>query len=454
MDDFESEAWDALNAAPDQFYSERQDGPDQTVLRVAVADLMTEEACVACHNSHPETPKVGWQIGDVRGILEIKIDITEDLAAARNLGLVVAGLVMAATFAAAFGLSTYLRRRIFLPLETISDAAHTFATGDTTASVDGIDRGDEIGSLARSLEVFREQASEVQSLYEERARYLFQLETLVDERTADLQRTAEDLSKAFGMIQDSINYASAIQRSILPDLTHLPRIFDDHFVLWEPRDRVGGDIYWCNSWSGGYLIIVADGTGHGVPGAFLTLLASGALDKSMGASMDGDVKTLLARFHIVLQEVLGQHQAGSDSDDGLDVGACYITPDQSRIAFIGAHLDLFMVEEGTVSKFRGDHIGIGYRDTPMDFPFTLHEIPLRAGQRFYLTTDGLLDQIGGAKRIGFGKARFATLLSDIHSLPMLDQGDAINQSLLEYQGEETRRDDVTVLGFRIADLPR
>lgn len=450
LDGFQNQAWQVLTADPAHFFSRLEEGEAGRFLRVAVADVMTEQACVDCHNAHPESPKTDWALGDVRGILEIRLDITDGLIEARNLGLLVTAILILATLAASIGLSLYLRRSTFIPIEAMSDAARTYAEGDTAASVSGIERGDEIGVLARSLDVFRAQADQINVLNAERAAYLSQLETLVDERTADLQQSAQDLSKAYGTIRESIDYASAIQRSILPDLAHLPSAIRDHFALWEPRDVVGGDIYWCRSWSGGYLIAVADGTGHGVPGAFVTLLASGAFDKALGASMDGDLKGLVARFHIVLQETLGQHRAGGESDDGLELAACFIAPDRSRLFFVGAHLNLYIAEAGSVSMIRGDRAGIGYRDTPVDQNYTLHEVPLTPGQRFYLTSDGYIDQIGGARGVGFGKTRFQKLLADIQSLPMLDQGEAIRQNLIEFQSDQRRRDDVTVFGFEFS----
>ena len=258
------------------------------------------------------------------------------------------------------------------------------------------------------------------------------------------------LRDAYEVISGSIDYASNIQKSILPDLSKLDPILKDQFILWEPRDVVGGDIYWCDFWGDGVLMILADCTGHGVPGAFVTLLATGALDKARTEVFKGDLQALITRFHAILQHTLGQHREdGGGADDGLELGACYIDPDMEHLYFLGARFDLFVVEDDEVTTVKGTKKGIGYRGISPTQYYDVHEILLTEGRRFYMSSDGLIDQIGGPRNRGFGKKRFKELLLATRELPMAAQKESILSHLEDYQGDQPRRDDLAVFGFEV-----
>ncbi len=264
------------------------------------------------------------------------------------------------------------------------------------------------------------------------------------------KKAEEKLKNAFKIITESIDYAAHIQRSILPPKNQLSNVFSDYFIIWEPRDKVGGDIYWCPSWGRGQLIILADCTGHGVPGAFVTLIATGALERALEVVPVGDVACLLHRMHQHVQLSLGQQEEDDTlHDDGLELGLCYIDPDKSRVTFSGARFSLFYLQDGETKEIKGDKAGIGYRLTPLDAQFTSQTIDIKEITSFYLTSDGLIDQIGGPRRRMFGKKRFRSLLEKIQHLPMDEQKAAIVQELADYQGTEIRRDDVSVIGFKI-----
>jgi PAS domain S-box-containing protein len=259
----------------------------------------------------------------------------------------------------------------------------------------------------------------------------------------------EALTDAYEVIAGSIEYASRIQRSMLPDAALLDALVPDHFVIWEPRDRVGGDAYWCHRWGRGALLALGDCTGHGVPGAFMTLIANGAMEMALLEVPPGDPAMLLSRVHGLIQSLLGQDSPGGESNDGLDIGICYIPPRGGTIAFAGARISLFRVLGDTVEEVRGDKQGVGYRAVPHAAHFTNQAIEPRPGKILYMTSDGLLDQVGGPRRRGFGKRRFLALLQEIAPLPLAEQRAAIVTALAEHQGDEERRDDVSVIGFKV-----
>lgn len=258
------------------------------------------------------------------------------------------------------------------------------------------------------------------------------------------------LQDAFEVISSSIQYASRIQRSILPKKEILENNFLEYFTLWEPRDIVGGDIYWCRSWGKGTLLILGDCTGHGVPGAFMTLISNGALDEASLEVQPGNVAALLQRMHQLIQSSLDQDQEqdGKGSDDGIELGACFISDDNRTITFSGARFDLFVLEDGDVSLIKGVKSGLGYRGIARDVEFINHQINVTEHQTFYITTDGLIDQVGGERKRGFGKRRFKSLIISHADLSLADQKNKFRQALYDYQGDEKRRDDVSVIGFK------
>jgi serine phosphatase RsbU (regulator of sigma subunit) len=297
-----------------------------------------------------------------------------------------------------------------------------------------------------------------------------ELELKVQERTSELNDTLHDLdhslkvqesqnkelktlydhvTDAHSIITSSIGYATRIQNSILPKSEAIDSFIDDYFVIWEPRDNVGGDMYWYQPWGLGKLFALGDCTGHGVPGAFMTMIANGAIEMSTLECMPGDTASLLNRTHQLIQTTLGQDEQGGESNDGLEMGVCYIPHDKSKLVFSGARFSLFIVREGEISEVKGDKRGLGYRHIAKDASFTKHEIDGLDACSIYMTTDGLLDQVGGEKRRAYGKRRFMALLAEIQDHPMASQIDTIKASLVRHQGDEIRRDDVAVIGFKL-----
>ncbi|MCP5366357.1 MAG: SpoIIE family protein phosphatase [Hyphomicrobiales bacterium] len=263
------------------------------------------------------------------------------------------------------------------------------------------------------------------------------------------RKAAEALARAMELISGSIEYASRIQRSILPDPAVLESVLAEHAVIWEPRDVVGGDIYWAATWGGGLLLGLADCTGHGVPGAFVTLLATGALDRAQDEVAVGDPALLIGRMHQMVKATLGQHSDHGQSDDGLELGFCFLDPARRALTFAGARFSLFVVDGDGPREIKGDGRGIGYRGIPMDQTFANHDVPVAPGATYFLTTDGLIDQIGGPKRRSFGKRRFMDLLRAQAGRPLTAQRQAILDALADHQGDEPRRDDLSVVAFRL-----
>ena len=263
----------------------------------------------------------------------------------------------------------------------------------------------------------------------------------------ELKESEQRAASANRLILDSIRYASRIQSAILPARDALTRASRDHFLIWEPRDVVGGDFFWFHPVQGGQVVMVGDCTGHGVPGAFMTLIACGLLDRILQSVAPDEPSRVLGELHRGLQVLLGQDHGEGETDDGLEAGVCFVSDAERRMVFSGARLSLWRANGGAVDEIKGDRAGIGYRRFAHDMAFTDVPLELTNGAAFYLATDGLIDQVGGPRRRSFGKKRFASFIAEQRGRPMPEQGVALMQVLAAYQGSETRRDDLTALGF-------
>jgi PAS domain S-box-containing protein len=263
----------------------------------------------------------------------------------------------------------------------------------------------------------------------------------------ELKESEQRAAAANHLILQSLRYARRIQAAILPQLRELASVSADHFLIWEPRDIVGGDFFWFQPIRDGHAIVVGDCTGHGVPGAFMTLVAWGMLDRMLQLAPSENPSEVLAGLHRGVQGLLGQDQKTGDTDDGLEAGVCFVNLDRRRMTFAGARFSLWRANEKGVTEIKGDRKGVGYRRYPKETSFTDIALSYRAGDSFYMTTDGLIDQIGGPRGRSFGKSRFQKLLKKYQGHPMQIQAEAVRTELARYQGQQIRRDDLTILGF-------
>ncbi|WP_051013920.1 bacteriohemerythrin [Pararhodospirillum photometricum] len=333
----------------------------------------------------------------------------------------------------------FVNRRVVARMVSLQRGMHSHVVGDPLPlSTKG---DDEVAAMAASFLHF---------VREVRAR-----EARLEAQRQDLDQTMNELSDAYGVISSSIQYASSIQRAILPDETTLHRCFPEVFVIWEPRDVVAGDIYWCRPWGDGVLLLLGDCTGHGVPGAFMTLIANGAFHGAILEAPPGDPAALLARMHQLIQGVLIRDRAAAEGaprlsavDDGMEAGACFLNPDAGVMIFAGARFSLFVQDGETVEEIAGNRHGLGYRKVPHDATFTNVRLPISTSAWYILSTDGLIDQVGGERRRAFGKRRLREVLAGLDSLPPEARKAVILEALRAHQGDEMRRDDVSLIGFK------
>jgi len=253
-------------------------------------------------------------------------------------------------------------------------------------------------------------------------------------------------------IMESIRYAKMIQSSLLPDRRIIDKLIPESFFLYQPKDIVGGDIYFVDEINHGFILAVIDCTGHGVPGAFMTMIACSALKRIIKDERTDDPSMILQKLNIAVKTTLHQDTDHGLSDDGMDIGICVVYPLKSQLIFAGAKLPLFYYFDHQVHPVKPNKQSIGYKKSKhshIDFKFSNHVIDLQKGMIFYLTTDGFQDQMGGIKEKRFGKTRFINTLKDISQLSLENQKQKLLEIFHEHSGDNDIQDDFTIVGFKV-----
>jgi PAS domain S-box-containing protein len=271
----------------------------------------------------------------------------------------------------------------------------------------------------------------------------------------DRKKTEADLKETHDKITDSIKFASMIQNAMLPDNSLLSEFCTDSFAIWEPKDVVGGDIFFVEKLrnENELILFVIDCTGHGVPGALVTAIVKAVELQALGEvlSSKGEISParVLTYFNVKLKYILNQQDKNSDSNAGFDGGVLYINKDQNIVKFAGAETPLFYIQDGKINMIKGDRQSIGYKKSDAYFQFKDHTIEVDQETCIYLVTDGFLDQNGGAKGYPYGKKKFQQLLLDKHHLDFAEQKKIYLDAIHEYRGSEDTTDDMTFVGLKV-----
>lgn len=248
-------------------------------------------------------------------------------------------------------------------------------------------------------------------------------------------------------ILDSINYAQRIQQALLPAREQLQKAFAQHFVFFKPKDLVSGDFYWMQEAGGKYYLAVMDCTGHGVPGALMSMMGLSAINKVMQMHF-GSAGEMLEKLDLEMQSSM--QTAASGRFDGMDIALCIFDPANKTLDFAGANHNLVLFDGTDQRLIKGDRDGIGgYKMSRKSFQSEL--LQLKSGQRVYLYTDGFKDQFGGPDNKKYLQKRFLAFLQKIQELPLPQQAQALEEELhiwtADFRYEQV--DDILVLGFEV-----
>ena len=271
---------------------------------------------------------------------------------------------------------------------------------------------------------------------------------LLGKQKEELQFQKEEIEEINKDITDSLEYARTLQQAMLEDITQINHIFPENFLLFLPRDIVSGDFYWIHEKENKVFIAAADCTGHGVPGAFVSMLGNDLLNKIVIEKDYNDPGLILAELNKEVQAVFKKENNKVTANDGMDIAFCVIDKTTKNIEFSGAMNPLIIIRNGDILEQKGTKSSIGGY-TPLDTEFVTTTIETQNKDSVYIFSDGYQDQFGGVKGKKFMAGKFRKLLLTLPELNYENQKTKLENNLYEWEGNYQRVDDILIIGFQI-----
>ncbi len=273
---------------------------------------------------------------------------------------------------------------------------------------------------------------------------------ILEQKNEEISLQRDHIFQQNKEITDSIEYASRIQNALLPPKELIEKIIPDSFVLFKPRDIVSGDFYWLSQKENKIISVTADCTGHGVPGAFMSMLGISFLNEIVNLTNVDDLTAdvILNDMRSLVISSLRQTGNIGESRDGMDLTLCIIDYDAMELNYAGAYNPLFIIRNGELLETKADKMPIGIHLKKIE-NFTNHIIPIKKGDLIYTFSDGYVDQFGGPDNSKFRKKNFIQLLLEIHQEDMPKQKEILEQKLQEWMEGYEQVDDILVSGIRI-----
>jgi serine phosphatase RsbU (regulator of sigma subunit) len=265
-----------------------------------------------------------------------------------------------------------------------------------------------------------------------------------------LEEKNQEISRQKQKIDDSIHYAHRIQKAVLIPRHDVLEKFPEHFIYFKPREIVSGDFFWVSEKGSKIFIAAVDCTGHGVPGAFMSMLGISYLNEIV-SSLPGDSKVEAGDFlnRLRKQIIYSLHQSGvrRESKDGMDISLIVFDTESLKIEYAGAHNALYLIRNDELIQYEADRMPISIHRLA-DRPFTNHEINLKKGDSIYIFTDGFADQVGGQQGRKFLSRNFKQMIFENHKKPMAEQSKILEKTMEEWCLNHDQRDDMLVMGIR------
>jgi serine phosphatase RsbU (regulator of sigma subunit) len=284
------------------------------------------------------------------------------------------------------------------------------------------------------------------------------LERKVIERTEEVVRQKEEIESKneeleilYKQVTDSIRYAKRIQEAILPPAHIVKEALPNSFVLYKPKDIVSGDFYWVEKKNGRSMVAAVDCTGHGVPGAFMSIVGYNLLKDIVTNSELVCPATIMDKMSDGVNRTLHNKTAGDSNQtkDGMDMTMLSIDFDNLVAEFAGAFNPLYLVRDQELLQFKADKFPIGLRISEEAQHYTSQKIELKKGDTLYIFSDGYADQFGGAKGKKFMAGKFRELLQEVAQIPIEQQKDKLNDTIEAWRGVHEQVDDILVIGVKI-----
>jgi len=248
-------------------------------------------------------------------------------------------------------------------------------------------------------------------------------------------------------IDESLQYASYIQRALLPSPLNIKRLLPEHFLIFMPRDIVSGDFYFLAQKKGLLVVAIADCTGHGVPGAFMSILGLTFLNEIVHYGNYSCASSILNQMREKIMKAMRQTGNEEEQKDGIDMALGIFNTETNQMNFSGAFNPVYIVKKNNILELKGDMMPIGIAANE-EKSFADHFCELEEGDLIYFFTDGFVDQFGGPKGKKFKYQQFRSLILTISTLPMHRQKERLNETFNAWKGNLPQLDDVLVLGWR------
>ncbi|OFX83940.1 MAG: hypothetical protein A2W99_03720 [Bacteroidetes bacterium GWF2_33_16] len=331
-------------------------------------------------------------------------------------------------------------RVITTPIKKLVDKVNRITNGHFNERAEVIGNN-EIATLSQK---FNNMIEELESYYNE-------LEQKVKDRTAEVVRQKEEIEIKNKHITDSIRYAKRIQNAILPPSDYVKQTLPNSFIFYRPKDIVSGDFFWVTKKNNLSFYATVDCTGHGVPGAFMSIVGFNQLNYAIDVRKARTANEILDSLNEGVVETLREKSPDSVSSvkDGMDITLCVIDYKNMKLQFAGANNPLVLIRNNEIIQYKADKFAIGGNFGNELPKFTNNEIDLQSGDVIYTFSDGYADQFGGNDGRKFMVKRFRELLLSIHKDPIEDQASLLENILDEWRGREEQVDDILVIGVKI-----
>ncbi len=312
----------------------------------------------------------------------------------------------------------------------------------------------EVEQRNAEIEQYLKQIEEQRKEQDKLNQKLFAQSLEVDQKRFEIELYAKEIEKlkekaesALDHLNDSINYSKYIQSSLLPSIQYIKEnLPGEFFIYYKPKEVIGGDFYYFRK-TGDYIVFaVADCTGHGVPGALITMLGMSFLDDIVRLELVNNTGEALNQLRKRVKETFYSYGESLENKNGLDIALCAVNTKTNIMQYSGAFNSLIIMKNGEMNEYKATRNPIGYYPVEKDFETT--EIKLEKNDIIYLFTDGYADQIGGEKNRKFSKRQFKSLLEEIHQYPIEKQSIFMEKIMQKWMGNNVQVDDITVMGIK------
>ena len=341
------------------------------------------------------------------------------------------------------GEMTHALNRVISGLEGTKDFAISVGAGQFDVEYEPLSEED---SLGLTLMKMRDDLAENERMLEQKVK---ERTAEVVEKQKEVELQNEKISELYEEVTDSIKYAKGLQEAILPPDNFVKEVMPDSFILYKPKDIVSGDFYWIEKKKDKVYFAAVDCTGHGVPGAFMSIVGYNALNEALRTN-DNPGSILDALNKGISKTLHNNAMGGSTTKDGMDLALCCYNAKTKTLEYAGAYNPLYLIRDGEVNQIKADKFAIGGYYEDASKKYTNHVIQLQEKDYIYVFSDGYADQFGGPKGKKFMYKRFRDYLLTLNGKSMPAQKDFLNNTLEHWKGPLEQIDDILVIGMHVS----